>query len=43
VEMNGFIDLGLNAVFRNQNPALLKARREPCTSGGCQGAGGGCV
>jgi nitrogen fixation protein NifB len=42
VKMNGFIDLGLTAVFRNQNPALLKARREPCTSGDCQGAGGGC-
>jgi nitrogen fixation protein NifB len=42
VEMNGFIDLGLKAVFRNQNPTLLKARREPCTNGGCQGAGGGC-
>jgi nitrogen fixation protein NifB len=43
VEMNGFIQIGLQAVYSGdeQDLAGLKGRRQGCTSGGCLGAGSG--
>lgn len=43
VEMNGFIRMGLEAVFSGVNPAWLKARSRRCGSGqSCGGDGAGC-
>lgn len=43
VEMSGFIEMGLEAVFNGGNLQGLKARRNGCTQGkGCQGDGAGC-
>ncbi len=42
VEMSGFIDRGLAAVFRGENLAALKGRRRSCSQGACAGSGGGC-
>jgi nitrogen fixation protein NifB len=42
VVMNGFIRLGLEAVFTNGNVAALRSRRKGLAKGCCSGAGGGC-
>jgi len=43
VEMNGFIEAGLAAVFEGKKVEQLKARKVKCAGGGCSGGGGGCV
>ncbi len=43
VEMNGFIEAGLTAVFEGKKVEQLKARKVKCAGGGCSGGGGGCV
>lgn len=40
--MNGFIEDGLKAVYEGHKVVGLKARRQPCSAGGCNGSGGGC-
>ncbi len=43
VEMNGFINEGLKAIYEGGNPAILKTRQtKSCSSGGCSGTGVGC-
>jgi nitrogen fixation protein NifB len=43
VEMSGFIEMGLEAIFNGGNVQEFKARRNGCTKGkGCQGDGAGC-
>ena len=43
VEMNGFINEGLKAVYEGGNPALYKTRQtKSCSDGGCRGTGAGC-
>ncbi len=43
VEMNGFIEMGLDLIYRGGNPGLLKSRRQGCAKGsGCAGDGAGC-
>jgi nitrogen fixation protein NifB len=43
IEMNGFVTMGLDAVFLGQEVALLKGRRKNCSRGGtCSGNGDGC-
>jgi nitrogen fixation protein NifB len=43
VEMNGFIKVGLEAIYNNDNPALLKGRRNGCgRAAGCSGNASGC-
>jgi nitrogen fixation protein NifB len=44
VEMSGFIQVGLEAIYSGRNPASLKGgRRNGCAKGaGCSGSGGGC-
>lgn len=42
VEMNGFIKLGLEAIYNGGNPAALKGRRKGAGGGCCSGQGGGC-
>lgn len=43
VEMGGFIESGLDVIYRGGNPGSLKYRRQGCAKGaGCQGDGGGC-
>ncbi len=43
VEMNGFIEAGLAAVYGGGDTAVFKGRREGCSkSSGCSGTGGGC-
>jgi nitrogen fixation protein NifB len=43
IEMTGFIQMGLDAVFQGENPTLLKGRRQGCSKGmGCSGSGEGC-
>ena len=43
VEISGFIESGLDMVYRGGNPGSLKQRRQGCAKGaGCQGDGGGC-
>jgi len=43
VEMNGFIETGLDAIYRGKDVAGLKGRRSGCgTATGCSGQGGGC-
>ncbi|MFH7320230.1 nitrogenase cofactor biosynthesis protein NifB [Desulfurivibrio sp. D14AmB] len=43
VEMNGFINEGLKAIYEGGNPALYKTRKvKSCSAGGCQGSGAGC-
>ena len=40
IEMTGFIQMGLDAVFQGENPTLLKGRRQGCSKGmGCSGSG----
>ena len=43
IEMNGFIEAGLEAVYRHGDVAVLKGRRNGCTQGGCKGDSGGCL
>ncbi len=46
VEMEGFIDLGLLAIFGSGDFSLLKKRRgglAKCCPGSSQGPGGGCM
>ncbi len=43
IEMNGFIEMGLSAVFGCGEISALKGRRVSCTQGGCSGSGGGCL
>jgi nitrogen fixation protein NifB len=43
VEMNGFIESGLQAIYRNDDSSLLKGRRRACAKGTCSGEGGGCM
>jgi nitrogen fixation protein NifB len=43
VEMNGFIEAGLAAVYEGKKVEQLKARKVKCAGGGCSGGGGGCV
>ena len=42
VEMGGFIDRGLAAVYSGQGLHTLKTRRRSCGEGACSGSGGGC-
>ncbi len=44
IEMNGFIEMGLEAVYQGRNPGELKVRRAGgCAKGfGCSGTGEGC-
>jgi nitrogen fixation protein NifB len=43
VEMSGFIQLGLDAVYQGRDMSGLKGRRLGCGKGaGCSGDGGGC-
>lgn len=45
VEMSGLIEVGLDAVYRGENPAGLRGRRKVsgcARSAGCSGDGGGC-
>ena len=43
VEMSGFIQVGLEAIYNGRNSAALKGRRNGCAKGaGCSGSGGGC-
>jgi nitrogen fixation protein NifB len=43
VEMSGFIQIGLEAIYNGRNPAALKGRRNGCAKGaGCSGSGDGC-
>ncbi len=42
LEMSGFIEDGLEAVFKGENLNRFKARRNPCAQGGCSGTGNGC-
>lgn len=43
VEMGGFIQAGLEAVYRGGDTAVLKGRRQGCgKAAGCSGSGGGC-
>lgn len=43
VEMTGFIEMGLDLVYRGGNPSRLKSRRIGCAKGsGCTGHGAGC-
>ncbi|MEW6110843.1 MAG: nitrogenase cofactor biosynthesis protein NifB [Thermodesulfobacteriota bacterium] len=43
IEMAGFIQMGLDAVYRGGDPALLKGRRQGCSKGmSCSGSGEGC-
>ena len=43
VEMNGFIEAGLESVYNGRKLEALKGRRQPCTKGTCSGSGGGCL
>ncbi len=43
VEAGGFIQDGLAAIYLGRDPVGLKGRRSSCDSGGCKGAGGGCL
>ena len=43
VEMSGFIQVGLEAIYNGRNPNMLKGRRNGCAKGaGCSGSGSGC-
>jgi len=43
VEMSGFIQLGLDAIYQGRDMSVLKGRRLGCGKGaGCSGDGGGC-
>lgn len=43
VEMNGFIEMGLDAIYKGGNPKAFKARRQGCGKGqSCKSDGGGC-
>jgi nitrogen fixation protein NifB len=43
IEMNGFITMGLDAVYFGREIALLRGRRRECRVGGrCSGRGRGC-
>jgi nitrogen fixation protein NifB len=44
VEMSGFIEMGLEAVYGNGDLERLKGRRQAqgCANGGCSGEGDGC-
>jgi len=43
VEMNGFIRMGLAAIYDDADAARLKGRRKGCAKGsGCAGQGDGC-
>jgi len=42
VEMSGFIQMGLEAVYGNGDVERLKGRAGGCGKGGCSGEGGGC-
>jgi len=43
IEMNGFIQMGLEAVYSGRNPGQFKARRRGCGKGrSCGGDGSGC-
>jgi nitrogen fixation protein NifB len=44
VEMNGFIEMGLDAVYKGGNMNGFKARRQGCGKGqSCKNDGGGCL
>ncbi len=43
VEMNGFINEGLKALYGNGDLSRLKGRRKGVAAGGCKGSGGGCL
>ena len=45
VETDGFIEIGLKAVFRGEDLSRLKGRRQSIAKGGCcsGGGGGGCM
>ncbi|MGB6064695.1 MAG: radical SAM protein [Desulfomonilaceae bacterium] len=43
VQMSGFIQAGLDAIYEGGDTALLKGRRNGCgKAAGCSGSGGGC-
>jgi nitrogen fixation protein NifB len=42
VEMNGFIELGLKAIYEGGDPSIFKTRKKgPCGGTGCNSGGGG--
>jgi nitrogen fixation protein NifB len=45
LEMNGFVTMGLDAVYQDRESVLLKGRRHHCSRGGkCSGrTGNGCI
>ncbi len=43
MEMNGFIEVGLTAVYEGKPVSSMKGRRVKCAEGGCVGSGGGCL
>lgn len=43
MEMGGLIEDGLKAFFEGRKANALKGRKVSCSSGGCKGAGGGCL
>jgi len=43
IEMNGFVTMGLDALYQAKGGPLLSGRRRNCSRGGrCSGIGGGC-
>lgn len=42
IEAAGFIEEGLETVFKNKKTTSLRGRRNPCADGSCTGSGGGC-
>lgn len=42
LEAAGFIEDGLQVLYGNTNPEILKGRRTSCADGTCTGSGGGC-
>jgi nitrogen fixation protein NifB len=43
VQMNGFIQTGLDAIYSGRDTVVLKGRRDGCgKAAGCSGSGGGC-
>ncbi len=43
VEAAGFIEDGLEAVYKGKGTDSLKGRRKSCADGACAGSGGGCL
>jgi len=43
VEMSGFIEMGLQAIYANSDPSIFKGRRNGCAKGACTGDRSGCM